>query len=515
VCRPDPNCFSSNDDFVIVQEHPKFKLLRVEREGFAKVFFWQSVLSNFEWKLKCEYASSKTGAWQQPVYSVQHIHSPEAQVGLVLALDEDKVVVGNVYKGTAADRCGAVTIGDALLAIDGVSILDAVAKAEEAAQRPPTTWAEARCRTASGDSPTSPHGRRTRPDDGRNPVAKAALLRARTNLLGAQGTFTWLTLQRESDSPPAIHADYLPTFAPHIVFEDTRDNTTDARPSWVYQVRLLRGDRMYISGILALDWRLDKEQQELSALELAHRKMLLHKLLDASAEGNEEEVQELLKARADPNGSNDAAVTALHLAAFHGHNTIAALLLASRADVNAGDCFQAAPLHKAARNGHAEVAQTLLDFGADVNHVDLWESSAMHWATVGDNMKMVELLSVSGADIGQRTVDGHTASALKKADMFKGYRYTQSLLVPDDLPRTEEAPPASGDSTEDEEKDDEAAADEDAQNKEREREWERESERERERARERAEERRRRMEQERELQAQMQRNLMAAAGMQM
>ena len=91
MCRPDPNCFSSNDDFVIVQEHPKFKLLRVEREGFAKVFFWQSVLSNFEWKLKCEYASSKTGAWQQPVYSVQHIHSPEAQVGLVLALDEDKV----------------------------------------------------------------------------------------------------------------------------------------------------------------------------------------------------------------------------------------------------------------------------------------------------------------------------------------------------------------------------------------------------------------------------------------
>ena len=377
---PDPNCFSSNDDFVIVQEHPKFRLLREGREGFAHCYWWNSALSSFEWKLTCEYASSKTGAWQQPVYKVHLMHTPEAQVGLVLALDGDQVVVGSIYKGTAADRCGAVAKGDALLAIDGVSILDAVAKAKEQAQRPPSTWAEARSSSANKIDSSPGRLRTARPDDGRNPLAKAALLRARTNLLGTQGSFTWLTFRRDRGSDakdcPRIADDYLPVFFPHIFFDARRDDAEEGeggKREWVYQVRLLRGDRMYVSSILALDWRLDKEHQELTALELAHRKMLLHKLLDASSEGKDVEVQDLLKTRADPNGSNEAAVTPLHLAAFNGHNTTCALLLASRADVNAGDCFQAAPLHKAARNGHEEVAQTLLDFGADVNHVDLWE----------------------------------------------------------------------------------------------------------------------------------------------
>lgn len=376
---PDPNCFSSNDDFIVVQDHPKFKLLREGREGFAKVFWYNSVLSSFEWKLKCEYASSKTGAWQQPLYSVHLTHSPEAQVGLVLALDGDQVVIGSIYRGTSADRCGALSAGDALLAINGVSILDAVSKAEEHNKRPPTTWAEARGKSGDKNDSAAPGRLRTaRPDDGRNPLAKAALLRARANLLGTQGSFTWLTFRRHSETPPKIHEDYLPSFAPHILFDAQTEHSSGEEAeggerAWVYQVRLLRGDSMYVKGILSLDWKLDKEHQEETALELAHRKMLLHKLLDASSEGKDEEVQELLKSRADPNGSNEAAVTPLHLAAFNGHNTTVALLLASRADVNAGDCFQAAPLHKAARNGHEEVAQTLLDFGADVNHVDLWE----------------------------------------------------------------------------------------------------------------------------------------------
>jgi hypothetical protein len=103
----DPNCFHSDSDFVLVKPSAGFKLLRTCREEFAKAFYWESVLSGFEWKLTAEYASSKTGAWQQPVYALEHVHSPETHVGIVLSLANpslDRVIIGKIYKGTAADR---------------------------------------------------------------------------------------------------------------------------------------------------------------------------------------------------------------------------------------------------------------------------------------------------------------------------------------------------------------------------------------------------------------------------
>lgn len=133
-------------------------------------------------------------------------------------------------------------------------------------------------------------------------------------------------------------------------------------------------------------------------------------------------------------------------------------------------------------------------------------------------MKVVELLGSSGADVGQMTTDGHTASALSKADMFTGYRYTQSLLVPEDLEKevlgSTDAGPASEEEsidTEDGQQPNSAQVEELAKA----REQELEGARAKELARMRAEEKRKRLEQEQALQAQMQRNLMAAAGMHM
>ena len=124
-------------------------------------------------------------------------------------------------------------------------------------------------------------------------------------------------------------------------------------------------------------------------------------------------------------------------------------------------------------------------------------------------MKVVELLGSSGADVGQQTTDGHTASGLKKADMFAGYRYTQSLLVPEglDAPADAEASPTGSARREEEgaETDREPLPDPAG--------CQPQGEEERERAREQAASRRRRMEQEQAIQAQMHRNLMAAAGM--
>ena len=44
---------------------------------------------------------------------------------------------------------------------------------------------------------------------------------------------------------------------------------------WEYRVRLLRRDSQYVASVLALDWKLDKEEQELTAVDIANRKMLL------------------------------------------------------------------------------------------------------------------------------------------------------------------------------------------------------------------------------------------------
>ena len=438
------------------------------------------------------------------------------------------MVIGSINRGTAADRCGALQPGDTLVAINGLTIEQAVAKADAAARpRPSTSRRMSHTSSALGHTETAPRAASAASArDGRHPLAKAALLRARSTLLGEQGTFGWLTFRRRSVYPPEIKADYLPTFAPHILFEEKAEpGLKDLRASesvWEYQVRLLRGDSQYIANVLALDWKLDKEEQKLTALDIANRKMLLLKLLDASKTGKEEQVQALILLGADVTGKNDwkNEATPLHLAAFHGHNSTVAMLLANRANVNAGDGLQASALHKAARGGHIQVVQTLLDFGADVNHVDIWESTAMHWATVAGKLDVVELLAASGTDVGQRTTDGLTSSDLISAEMCAGFRYSrcsQPLVVPvatQVAPQQTSVPRLDAEDDVDQGGESESASVRKAREEEEERERtqvDREIEEERKYARE--DERRKDIQRLKEQEKQRQRNLLAAAGM--
>ena len=267
----DPNCFHSDNDFVVVSasHHPGFELLRTGREGFGKVFFWRSKLSGFEWRLKCEYASSKTGAWQQPVFALHHVLSPEAHVGIVLTLREphlDTVCVGRIYKGSAADRCGVVHTGDEVVAINGKRITEAV-----------TAFQGPSARTVAAG----------RDLGGRDPLAKAALLKARTDLLGAQGTFVWLTLRRRCAGVPKVRTDYLPRFGPHIRFEGmmSQDEELQIDRDCLFQVRLLRGDAMYVGNMLAYDWKLDMEELLADEAETQRQAFLTEQILQAAADG--------------------------------------------------------------------------------------------------------------------------------------------------------------------------------------------------------------------------------------
>lgn len=76
-------------------------------------------------------------------------------------------------------------------------------------------------------------------------------------------------------------------------------------------------------------------------------------------------VKNLLKHGADINRQDNCGLTALHLAAINGHNTVTATLISAGADLNIQDNNGATPLWRAADRGRKKIASNLLQHGAD------------------------------------------------------------------------------------------------------------------------------------------------------
>lgn len=99
--------------------------------------------------------------------------------------------------------------------------------------------------------------------------------------------------------------------------------------------------------------------------------------------------------------------TALHLAAYHGHQPVVELLLAKGADVNESinrardengtNLNGATAVHLAAVGGHLAVVKLLIDAGADVNAPCLEADTALEAAVRSGDTEMVELLLAAGA----------------------------------------------------------------------------------------------------------------------
>lgn len=86
----------------------------------------------------------------------------------------------------------------------------------------------------------------------------------------------------------------------------------------------------------------------------------------------------LIQAR-DADGS-----TALHCAAWKGHQAMVAFLLSEGADVNAhnrNEHWGTTPLHAAAHANQAVIAEMLIEQGADVNAQDMNGKTPMHHTT--------------------------------------------------------------------------------------------------------------------------------------
>jgi ankyrin repeat protein len=71
-------------------------------------------------------------------------------------------------------------------------------------------------------------------------------------------------------------------------------------------------------------------------------------------------------------------------------------------------------LHMAAWHGHLEVCRMLLDWGVKVNAVDWGKRTALHYAAWEGHLSVVQLLVERGADVRLKDDDGRTAAELAR-----------------------------------------------------------------------------------------------------
>jgi hypothetical protein len=85
--------------------------------------------------------------------------------------------------------------------------------------------------------------------------------------------------------------------------------------------------------------------------------------------------------------------SALHYAAFAGHNDLIKLLIARGADVNAQTPNQSSVLMMAAHEGHEDAVQELLQAGADTRPKNDMGDTALTWAMRYNNLNIAKRIS--------------------------------------------------------------------------------------------------------------------------
>ena len=132
-------------------------------------------------------------------------------------------------------------------------------------------------------------------------------------------------------------------------------------------------------------------------------------LMLASYKGNQEIVEQLLSAQADPNKTNITGRSALLFSSSEGYATIAEVLLEKGAELNSTEENGMTPLHAASQNGHLEVVKLLVNKMAKVNHKSNGQVTPLFLAASGCHLKVIEFLLDSGADINCTSVFGENA----------------------------------------------------------------------------------------------------------
>ena len=129
------------------------------------------------------------------------------------------------------------------------------------------------------------------------------------------------------------------------------------------------------------------------------------------------EATEICLEELDVHTRDSHGLTALHLAALHGHERIVWLLLSKRADPNArttssngsdSDFTEGpTPLHGAATEGHLPIVQLLLDHGADIAALNSAGRTPLHLAIRYRNDDIATLLIDRGSPLMIKDLGDH------------------------------------------------------------------------------------------------------------
>jgi len=133
-------------------------------------------------------------------------------------------------------------------------------------------------------------------------------------------------------------------------------------------------------------------------------------LMNASADGANEQVKGFLSSGIDVNEKNNYGWTALNHAARSGHVETAKLLVEKGAKVDAVDDTGWTPLMRAAQKGHTPMVKFLIEKGADVNAVNADGWTALMWASLRKKLSTIKyLVGVDGIDVNHQSKDGRSA----------------------------------------------------------------------------------------------------------
>ncbi|CAD7694796.1 unnamed protein product [Ostreobium quekettii] len=132
-------------------------------------------------------------------------------------------------------------------------------------------------------------------------------------------------------------------------------------------------------------------------------------LLDAAADGDVDEVKQLLEDGADVNTTDDSGNTPLILGAISGSSEVVRVLLEAGTDINAQGEIEGTALRLAAPLGNATIVELLVVEGADTEIPDEDGITPLYAAVDAEELSVVKVL-VEAADIEATVVNrGYTA----------------------------------------------------------------------------------------------------------
>ena len=126
-------------------------------------------------------------------------------------------------------------------------------------------------------------------------------------------------------------------------------------------------------------------------------------LHQASRQGDEARVRQLLLSGTDPNCLDQDQWTALHWAALEGHEKVGRLLLFAGASPDGHSASHSTPLHEAAAAGHEAMVRILLVAGANCDTQQTSDlETPLHWAAHNGHLNIVDILLRAQANCNLR-----------------------------------------------------------------------------------------------------------------